>query len=143
MVPDQVASDCIQEVIESGEVGHYEIEHCVGDGRVQYFDVRVAPVFDEGEVVALLSSSIDISRRKRAEDERLNLERQVQHAQKLESLGVLAGGGLQQFRAAVAGHDSPESDSLDGTQQLGGRIDECRSPRRGTRAAVGRIDAAS
>jgi len=39
----------------------------------------------------------DITGRKRAEEERLHLERRVLHAQKLESLGVLAGGIAHDF----------------------------------------------
>src|SRR5687768_17518459 len=40
---------------------------------------------------------LDVTERKRAEDARLGLERQVQHSQKLESLGVLAGGIAHDF----------------------------------------------
>ena len=39
----------------------------------------------------------DITERKRAEEARLRLERQVQHAQRLESLGVMAGGIAHDF----------------------------------------------
>ena len=42
-------------------------------------------------------SITDISERKQIENERINLEKQVQHAQKLESLGVLAGGIAHDF----------------------------------------------
>ncbi len=51
---------------------------------------------DEGELV-LFGSSTDITERKRAEDERQKLEQQLLHAQKLESLGVLAGGIAHDF----------------------------------------------
>jgi PAS domain S-box-containing protein len=42
-------------------------------------------------------TALDITERKVAEEERLNLERKLLHAQKLESLGVLAGGIAHDF----------------------------------------------
>jgi nitrogen-specific signal transduction histidine kinase/CheY-like chemotaxis protein len=45
----------------------------------------------------MVGTHSDITERKRAEEQRLLLERQVQHAQKLESLGVLAGGIAHDF----------------------------------------------
>jgi len=51
----------------------------------------------------LAGMGMDISARKRAELEKLMLERQVQHAQKLESLGVLAGGIAHDFNNLLMG----------------------------------------
>jgi PAS domain S-box-containing protein len=56
-----------------------------------------------GEIITIegqpyiLSFFFDITERKRAEAERIELERQLLHAQKLKSLGILAGGIAHDF----------------------------------------------
>jgi len=56
-----------------------------------------------GRVTGIRSTLQDISARKRIEEERQHLEAQVQHAQKLESLGVLAGGIAHDFNNLLMG----------------------------------------
>jgi PAS domain S-box-containing protein len=50
-----------------------------------------------GEVTGCIGTVADVSGRKRAEEENRKLEAQVQHAQRLQSLGILAGGLAHDF----------------------------------------------
>ncbi len=52
---------------------------------------------ERGHAVRACGTNLDVTPRKLAEQERAQLENQVQHAQKLESLGVLAGGIAHDF----------------------------------------------
>ena len=64
----------------------------------RYMDVAYAPHLGPGtEVRGYVVTARDVTDAKRAEEQRLSLERQMQHAQKLESLGVLAGGIAHDF----------------------------------------------
>jgi PAS domain S-box-containing protein len=83
---------------------------------------------------------VDITRRRRAEEDRRRLEAQVRHAQKLESLGVLAGGIAHDFNnllTGVLGHarlarmklqtESPAIPSLEQIEKASERANElCR-----------------
>jgi PAS domain S-box-containing protein len=70
---------------------------CLFTGKLFYFDQQPC----------LIGMGIDISERQRAEHEKLVLEQQFHHAQKLESLGVLAGGIAHDFNnilTVIMGH---------------------------------------
>jgi PAS domain S-box-containing protein len=66
-----------------------------GHGRLE-FDATGCPV-------VMLGTILDITDRKRAEQEKLEMERRLLHAQKLESLGILAGGIAHDFNNILAG----------------------------------------
>ena len=92
-------------VIQEGRVHKEEFEKVLLKG---VFDVMVSPLYDaEGGIAGCVHVMHDITGRKRAEEERHNLERQLQHAQKLESLGVLSGGIAHDFNnilTIILGH---------------------------------------
>jgi PAS domain S-box-containing protein len=66
--------------------------------------VNADPVFDaEGKLDKIIVTSADITDRREADEHRRDLEVQIQHAQKLESLGVLAGGIAHDFNNLLVG----------------------------------------
>lgn len=74
-----------------------EVEVRRRDGTVFPVLMTNSPISDQGRRMGSVSVSIDITERKRAEDERLAFERNLLETQKLESLGVLAGGIAHDF----------------------------------------------
>jgi two-component system, cell cycle sensor histidine kinase and response regulator CckA len=57
----------------------------------------------EGAAKRILGTFLDITEHKRAEEERLQMERRVQQHQRLESLGTLAGGIAHDFNNLLMG----------------------------------------
>jgi len=63
-----------------------------------FFEITVSPLYDDaGSLTACVHVARDVTGRKKAEEEQLALEQQLQQARKLESLGVLAGGIAHDF----------------------------------------------
>jgi len=96
----------VEALLEQGEVKNLEAEFVKKNGEVIYGLMSARVIQLEGEKL-ILSVSRDISELKRNEAERLKFEEQMVQAQKLESLGVLAGGVAHDFNnllAAIMGH---------------------------------------
>jgi len=64
----QIAADCFRRVLETGEPDTYQMEYLSPEGGIRYFDVRVGPVYQDGQVEGLVSSSTDITERQQAEE---------------------------------------------------------------------------
>lgn len=70
-----------------------ELEQPCKDGSTVWTEVTTSGMRNqEGVFIGILGVTRDITERKRTEDEKAKLQTQLQHAQKLESLGNLAGG---------------------------------------------------
>ena len=84
----------------------YNIDHRIvrPDGEVRWVHAQAILRRDEeGTPVRLLGTVVDITDRKRNEQERLDLQLRVKHAQKLESLENLAGGIAHDFNNLLMG----------------------------------------
>jgi PAS domain S-box-containing protein len=125
----QPCATYLQQVMESGQVATsppFRVRHA--DGNWCHFIANGTPYRDAGGALLYLGVARDISAQMQAEEERLHLEKQLLHAQKLESLGVLAGGIAHDFNnilTAIIGNaelalmrSNPESPARENLQRI-------------------------
>ncbi len=135
--PDQ-REEAKRQIIENGEIIDYEIEFKHSKGGTVWISLNVRPIFDEVDAIyAYEGFSINISERKKAEQEKANLESQLRQAQKMEAIGTLAGGIAHDFNntlAAILGYadlaldntpnHSPAKDQIKQVLEAGNRAKE-------------------
>lgn len=88
---------------------HYDKE-----GKSTFSEVHGYPIFDNnGNIEKVIEYSLDITERKRNEEERRKLADQLRHAQKMEAVGTLAGGVAHEFNnilGAITGYTELAAD---------------------------------
>ncbi|MFH1436630.1 MAG: response regulator [Pseudomonadota bacterium] len=68
-----------------------------------WYETRILPIQSGRNVEAVILISKDVTERRKKEEERRQLSDQLMHAQKLESLGVMAGGIAHDFNNLLTG----------------------------------------
>jgi two-component system cell cycle sensor histidine kinase/response regulator CckA len=87
-----------EEVRRTGEPSRLEYRYLAPDGRTVWVQDETYIVRDEhGDPASVQGYLIDITERKRAEEDRDLLQDELHHAQRLEALGRLAGGVAHDF----------------------------------------------
>ncbi|MCM0082627.1 PAS domain S-box protein [Geomonas sp. Red32] len=124
--PPSVWGEHFEELRRRGNV-ILETRHRAKDGRIFPIEVN-ANYVHFGDHEFNFAFTRDITERKRAMKERLQLEQQLLHAQKLESLGVLAGGIAHDFNnilTSIIGNAdlalmrlNPESPAIDNLHNI-------------------------
>jgi len=88
--------DMVMKHMLADHTAPYEATALRKDGTTFTAEIQARMIEHEGRQVRVTALR-DITERKHLEEDRLRLERQMLHAQKLESLGVLAGGIAHDF----------------------------------------------
>lgn len=91
-----------EQVMETKKPVTIEHTHYNEQGEQILVEVKAYPILDEfGNVVQMVESCIDISDKRKVEQERLLLERELSRAQKLESIGTLAAGVAHEINTPI------------------------------------------
>jgi PAS domain S-box-containing protein len=121
--PDRLheESNIIEQIRAGGRVKHFDTVRVRKDGRRIHVSLTVSPMRDaRGEIIGVSHIARDISERK-------EFESQMRETQKLESLGVLAGGLAHDFNnllTGVMGNASLASQELSQPERARERLDE-------------------
>jgi PAS domain S-box-containing protein len=89
-------------LVEGRDIGNvsYRINH--PDGEHRHHVIRGEPIRNaDGKVIGILGSVRDVTAAVRMEEQRRALETQLQHSQRLEALGTLAGGVAHEINNAL------------------------------------------
>ncbi len=99
--PAHPIKDMLKKVISSGSA-QFEAEQVCKSGEHLHVEVRSSRINFDNQT-AVLCSCRDISERKKQEEEKKNLERQLFRASKMEAIGLMAGGVAHDLNNILSG----------------------------------------
>ena len=123
------AKENIEKVLYGKDVGNPEYTVLRKDGSTFPILIYSSAILKDNIPVGLRGIIVDITERKQAEEERAQMEDQFRHAQKMESVGRLAGGVAHDFNnmlGVILGYTEMSLDKLDPSQPFYTALQEIR-----------------
>jgi PAS domain S-box-containing protein len=120
----------LRKVIETGQPEELEVTLRNPKDELRTHHIRfVAERGNDGRIIGAIAIGRDITEHKRAEEEQIKLHKQLLQAQKMESVGRLAGGVAHDFNnmlGAIIGHTDLALGQLDPAHPLYAHLSEIR-----------------
>lgn len=137
--PDDLPSamDSFKSILDGDTPPMIELRILTKSGEYRIGEFEVTPKIQNGRVVSISGIARDITERKRSEMEKAALEEQFLQSQKMEAIGLLAGGVAHDFNnllTVISGHCELSFLGLKERDPLRGNIEEIK--RAADRAAI-------
>ncbi|MBN1568045.1 MAG: PAS domain S-box protein [Acidobacteria bacterium] len=129
-------SRAIQRAIEKGEGYDLEMRFISAKGRHMWVRAICKPVVENGKTVRLTGVFQDITGRKKAEEQRNQLQEQLQQAMKMEAVGRLAGGVAHDFNNLLTGITGYADLILSGLESDNPYYDDLKEIQKAAQSAV-------